>query len=268
VRWKATVLVAGAAIAATPGLSIATTDQAAAPIVVKPTHGSRTTSFVVSFRTPDRTGKAGLLERRDQLSAQGPLRQAGCVTNVSRTIPPAAAHARLRVLLDPAQLGGNWCAGDYHGRIIELARPACQTGKVCPAFVLLLRTLGTFTFRVTATSSQTDTTPPTFSGLQGAFACTPGPQRPGQTTPFTLTWAAASDNHTPSAEIVYDVFMATTPGAEDLSRPTWTTPPGVTRFETPGLPSHGTFYFVVRARDRAGNEDQNRVERRGVDPCL
>jgi hypothetical protein len=67
---------------------------------------------------------------------------------------------------------------------------------------------------------------------------------------------------------VYDVFMATTAGGEDFSRATWTTPPGVTRFTTPGLPSHGAFYFVVRARDGAGNEDQNHVERRGIDPCL
>jgi hypothetical protein len=29
-----------------------------------------------------------------------------------------------------------------------------------------------------------------------------------------------------------------------------------TSFTTAGLPSHGTFYFVVRARDRAGNEDR------------
>jgi hypothetical protein len=101
-----------------------------------------------------------------------------------------------------------------------------------------------------------------------AFACTPGPQRPGETTPFTLTWTAATDNLTPSSQIVYDVFMATTAGSEDYSRPTWVTAPGVTQFKTPGLVSHGTFYFVVRARDQAGNEDQNRVEQRGVDPCL
>jgi hypothetical protein len=100
-----------------------------------------------------------------------------------------------------------------------------------------------------------------------AYACTPGPQRPGQTTPFALTWNAASDAVTPSSQIVYDVFMSTTPGGEDFAQPTWITAPGVTRFTTPGLPSHGTFYFVVRARDQAGNEDQNTVERTGIDPC-
>lgn len=56
-------------------------------------------------------------------------------------------------------------------------------------------------------------------------------------------------------------------GGEDFSHPTWTTPPGVTTYRTPDLPSEGT-YFVARARDEAGNEDQNKVEREGVNICL
>ena len=48
----------------------------------------------------------------------------------------------------------------------------------------------------------------------------------------------------------------------------WPRPPGATRFRTPGLPSHGSAYFVVRARDAAGNEDRNSREVAGVDPCL
>jgi hypothetical protein len=127
-------------------------------------------------------------------------------------------------------------------------------------------TVGRFHFRVTSAPGA-DTTPPKFLGLGRAFACTPGAQRPGQTTPFTLSWPAATDDVTPSSGIVYDVYLSSTPGAEDFGRPTWTTAPGVTTFRTPGLPSHGTFYFVVRARDEAGNEDTNRVERRGIDPC-
>jgi hypothetical protein len=114
----------------------------------------------------------------------------------------------------------------------------------------------------------TDATPPVFAGLQGAFACTPGPQRPGQTTPFTLSWEAATDDVTPSSQIVYDIYLASTSGGENFSKPTWVTEPGATTFRTPGLPSHGTFYFVVRARDRAGNEDRNTLERLGSDPCL
>ncbi len=103
---------------------------------------------------------------------------------------------------------------------------------------------------------------------QSAFACTPGPQTPGETTPYTLTWQAATDEGTPSSQILYDVFLAHSSGGEDFSQPTWTTPPGVTTYRTPGLPSHGAYYFVVRARDEAGNKDQNKLERAGVDPCF
>jgi hypothetical protein len=115
---------------------------------------------------------------------------------------------------------------------------------------------------------QSDTTPPKFGGLQRAFACTPGPQTPGETTPFNLGWEAATDDLTPPGLIVYEIYLAAEPGGEDFSRPTWTTPPGATEYRTEGLPSHGTFYFVVRARDRAGNEDANTVEVRGSDPCV
>jgi hypothetical protein len=83
-----------------------------------------------------------------------------------------------------------------------------------------------------------------------------------------LSWRAASDDQTSGSELVYDVFYATKPGGEDFDHPSWTTPAGATSFRTPGLPSHGVAYFVVRARDRAGNEDHNTVERQGIDPCF
>jgi hypothetical protein len=107
-----------------------------------------------------------------------------------------------------------------------------------------------------------------FAGIVHAAACTPGPQRPGETSPYTLSWQAAVDNTTPAAEIVYDIYYSTTPGGEDFAHATWTSPPGVTSFRTPGLPSHGEAYFVVRARDSAGNEDGNAHEQPGVDPCV
>jgi hypothetical protein len=264
--WRAAVLLVVTGVAATAAVSVATAAvRAGVQLTVKPASGSPTTRFVVSFRTPDQTGQMGALDRRDELSVQGPSGRAGCIAHVSRALPSAAAHARVTTTLDPAQLGGRWCIGAYRGRINEIEGPVCVKGKPCPEFVSVVRTLGRFTFHVTSNSG--DTATPAFAGLQSAFACTPGPQRPGETTPFTLTWTAATDNVTPSSEIVYDVFMATTAGGEDFSHPNWTTAPGVSRFTTPGLASHGTFYFVVRARDQAGNEDHNRVERRGIDPC-
>jgi hypothetical protein len=38
--------------------------------------------------------------------------------------------------------------------------------------------------------------------------------------------------------------------------------------QLPKLPSTETFYFVVRARDGAGNEDSNTVEREGLNLCV
>ena len=87
---------------------------------------------------------------------------------------------------------------------------------------------------------------------------------------FRLVWSAARDNVTPASRIAYDVYQATSPGAENFSRATYTTHRGVTSFVTPPLPSSATmtYYFVVRARDVAGNRERNRRERPGRNLCL
>jgi hypothetical protein len=257
---------------------------------VRPSSGSPNTVFVLTFRVPERTGRHGAVQRDDMVSASAARGSTSCIESIDVRAPDAAAGARVRVSLDPGRLGGRWCRGRYDGRVEELQRPACARGAVCPAYVVVRGVIGRFTLQVEVShpstggssgtppsgppppgmpppGSGTDTVPPSFAGLQSAYACTPGPQRPGETTPYTLTWQAATDDMTPSSEIVYDVFLASAPGNEDFSHPTWTTAPGVTSYKTPGLPSHGTYYFVVRARDQAGNEDQNKVERRGSDPC-
>ena len=112
----------------------------------------------------------------------------------------------------------------------------------------------------------TDTTPPVFEGLQSAWTCIPGPIGAAQKTHYHLSWNAAKDDVTPSSEIVYKIYRATSPGGENLSRRTYRTV-GVTSFETPLLPTDKTFYFVVRARDRAGNEDSNTIEKEGQNLC-
>lgn len=233
-------------------------------VSVKPSSGSTNTRFVVSFQAPQSAGRTGGVVRRYTVGLRGGA--SGCTTSGSSMVKQAAANHRVDVTLNPPKTG--WCPGTYSGQINEVQGPACAKGQACPAFLRLVKRIGSFTFRVTRATSASDMSPPTFAGLQSATACTPGPQRPGQTTPFTLTWQAATDNVTPSSAIVYDVYLASTSGGEDFSTPTWTTDPGVTTYRTPGLPSHGTFYFVVRARDQAGNEDQNKVERRGLDPCV
>jgi hypothetical protein len=113
-----------------------------------------------------------------------------------------------------------------------------------------------------------DHDPPEFAGLSSATTCVPGPVGTGTASSYRLGWRTATDNVTPSRKIVYEIYQATQPGGEDYSRPTYTTAPGVTRFDTPKLPSGEAFYFVVRARDRAGNEDSNTIEREGMNLCV
>jgi hypothetical protein len=68
--------------------------------------------------------------------------------------------------------------------------------------------------------------------------------------------------------IAYDIYQATKSGGEAFSAPTYTVRHGATAFVTPPLPADRPFYFVVRARDRAGNRDSNRIEREGLNLCV
>jgi hypothetical protein len=112
-----------------------------------------------------------------------------------------------------------------------------------------------------------DRAPPVFAGLKSATTCIPGPSGGGTSSGYHLTWNPATDNVTPSRRIVYEIYQATTAGGEDFSKPTYTTGRSARSFDTPKLPSAGSFYFVVRARDRAGNEDANTVEQEGQNLC-
>jgi hypothetical protein len=121
---------------------------------------------------------------------------------------------------------------------------------------------------VKVTGRPVDRTSPTFGGLRSAITCIPGPIRRGTTAPYRLSWEPATDNVTPLSALVYDVYQATTPRGENFSAATYTSPAGVTSFTTPSLPADKSYYFVVRARDRAGNRDSNRLERSGENQCL
>ena len=110
---------------------------------------------------------------------------------------------------------------------------------------------------------------PTFGGLLRATTCIPGPAGgPLRSTRYGLQWQAAKDESTPASKLVYDIYQATTPGGEDFAKPTSTSDPGATTFGTPPLPDDASYYFVVRARDAAGNRDRNRVERLGMNLCV
>jgi hypothetical protein len=119
-----------------------------------------------------------------------------------------------------------------------------------------------------AAAKRRDRIPPTFAGLKSATTCIPGPIGGGRTTSYHLSWDPATDNVTPSSKIAYDVYQASKPGGENFSTPTYSTPAGATSFDTPPLAADKSFYFVVRARDRAGNRDSNKVERQGQNLCV
>jgi hypothetical protein len=252
------VLLAGAGLAGAVGL----------PVAVAPAVGGPGTTFVISFTAPARTGVIGSIRLRDLLTATNASVGTGCLAQVNAPVSDARRGQRVHIRLDPTTLGGNWCAGSYHGSVRELQTAVCPHGNACPTYVRFVGTVARFSLVVRAPDTAgDDLLPPVFAGIAHAFACTPGPQRPGETTPYTLSWQPASDNRTPAAQIVYDIYYAHTPGGEGFTQPTWTTPPGTTSFRTPGLPSHGNAYFVVRARDTAGNQDTNTHEQKGIDPC-
>ena len=59
----------------------------------------------------------------------------------------------VRTTLNPARLGGRWCAGTFHGRVVESERIICGGPPVdaCPQLVIAPRVIARFTFRVTTT---------------------------------------------------------------------------------------------------------------------
>jgi hypothetical protein len=94
-----------------------------------------------------------------------------------------------------------------------------------------------------AAAAKPDQIPPAFAGLTSATTCVPGPISPGQSVSYTLIWDPASDNTTPPKKIVYEIYQASKPGAEDYTAATYVTDAGATSFTTPALPVDQSVYF-------------------------
>lgn len=106
-----------------------------------------------------------------------------------------------------------------------------------------------------------DASPPSFAGLATATAVNP--------TTVQLCWAAATDDLTPPAALVYDAYLSATPGGEPLTgAPYQTAAPGATCMQVPALSPASPQCWVVRARDAAGNRDGNTVERCVTTPAV
>lgn len=98
-----------------------------------------------------------------------------------------------------------------------------------------------------------DKTAPRFSGLTAAT--TTG------TTTVDLAWGAASDDRSAAGQITYQVYVATASLRQNFTTPSFQTPAGATSFQVTGLDLATKYFFVVRARDGAGNVDTNLTER-------
>jgi hypothetical protein len=116
-----------------------------AGVSVRPARGGPRTAFVVAFATPVRLGRGATTIRAAAVSARGPAR-AGCDSSAAAAaVARARAGAGERVALRPR---GRWCAGRFRGEVLVLQRPRCRPRRLCPQYVLLLRRVGRFSFRV------------------------------------------------------------------------------------------------------------------------
>lgn len=111
----------------------------------------------------------------------------------------------------------------------------------------------------------TDTTAPTFAGATNALVANVGP---GVTKgSVTLSWAAATDDQSAADKIVYLVYQAEASGAQNFAAPTLTSKAGVSSLPITDLELGKTYFYVIRAKDEAGNIDKNTVEVKAAIPA-
>ena len=102
---------------------------------------------------------------------------------------------------------------------------------------------------VELSTTPSDLSPPLFNGLSGLYNLS------NQNGTILLEWDEAVD---PSPPIMYNVYMATVSGGQDFNSPNMTT--NLTWILVSGLDLvNKSYYFVVRAEDSWGNEDNNTV---------
>lgn len=109
------------------------------------------------------------------------------------------------------------------------------------------------------TTPGADVAPPVFSGAAAAASAP---------NSITVSWKAATDDQTPAAQLTYQVYQSATAGGENYAAPTYTTLAGATSYAIGQLPINTTYYFVVRARDAAGNVDSNKAEVSATTPAV
>jgi CARDB len=240
--------------------------------------GAAVCACLVALIGGDGGARPNLVESALSVSQRGAsLRVADVVRNVGAHTAPASStgYYLARVRIGGRAVPGLRPHGSSRGSVAVTLPTAVPTGsyrlRVCADDRGRIRESDERdNCRASTQAVQvTDRTPPTFAGLQRATTCIPGPVGGGtRSSPYSLRWVAATDDVTPSSAIVYDIYQANAAGGENFAVPTYTTQPGATTFLTPLLPDDNTYYFVVRARDEAGNRDTNDVERLAANLCL
>jgi hypothetical protein len=154
-----------------------------------------------------------------------------------RVVPGDPASSYLLCKLDPACQGraaGTW-----------LMPPG---GELSPADIALV---SAWIADGAPGCAAADEVPPDFAGAAAATGLASG---------IRIEWSPASDDTAAPGDITYLIYAAEAPGAQDFSAPSHTTQPGAGSFVVSPLPVLATRYYVVRARDSAGNIDGNTVE--------
>jgi hypothetical protein len=132
---------AGSNAAASSGLT---------PVHVQPSVGGPRSAFTVSLRVPQQTGTSAGVRRTDTLTATGPSRP-GCVSSAEQPLRAATAGSTVRVRLVPGGRSAHWCAGTFHGSIVESQTVRCGPPLaqiLCPQIMIRPQTIGRFRFDV------------------------------------------------------------------------------------------------------------------------
>jgi hypothetical protein len=135
---------------ATFALTVGAAGAALVPATVTPKTGKPTSTFVVAYTAPHRTGVVGTkhVYARVSVTRVGP--QTGCLSQADATAAAAKRGQRVRVKLDPAAREGRWCIGRFTGRVDEYQTAICPPGLMCPLYVRPLGTIARFTLVVRA----------------------------------------------------------------------------------------------------------------------
>jgi hypothetical protein len=151
--WRTSVAIGLGALLAACGTAASTRTSSGRPatpaqrLTVSPSTGTPTTVFSLHFTVPAASGVSAGSLRSFELAVTGP-RRADCVGARAVPVPSAGAGTTVEIPLDPAKLGGRWCAGSYEAQVNEVQRPACSPGMMCPQFLRVVGTVGRVSFRV------------------------------------------------------------------------------------------------------------------------